>query len=260
MQQPRIQPPSVNDLKAMFQVSGLKQKLLFTFFMMMVFRFCTQLPLFGIDGTIFKNIAMDNNIVGFLDMFSGGALGNVSIIALGIGPYITSSIVMQLLAVVIPQLEKLQKEEGEAGRRKIAQYTRVFTVVIAIFQALVFVLYLLKSATAAIMPDVNHFLFVVGSVGILTAGAVFTMWLAELMTEKGIGNGASMIIFWGILSRIPVYVKSTANIVINDVRMQWCLVALLLIFFATMVLIVIMHEAARKVIIVNPKRNDLHQA
>lgn len=254
MQQPRIQPPSVNDLKAMFQVSGLKQKLLFTFFMMMVFRFCTQLPLFGIDGTIFKNIAMDNNIVGFLDMFSGGALGNVSIIALGIGPYITSSIVMQLLAVVIPQLEKLQKEEGEAGRRKIAQYTRVFTVVIAIFQALVFVLYLLKSATAAIMPDVNHFLFVVGSVGILTAGAVFTMWLAELMTEKGIGNGASMIIFWGILSRIPVYVKSTANIVINDVRMQWCLVALLLIFFATMVLIVIMHEAARKVIIVNPKR------
>ncbi len=254
MQQPRIQPPSVNDLKAMFQVSGLKQKLLFTFFMMMVFRFCTQLPLFGIDGTIFKNIAMDNNIVGFLDMFSGGALGNVSIIALGIGPYITSSIVMQLLAVVIPQLEKLQKEEGEAGRRKIAQYTRVFTVVIAIFQALVFVLYLLKSATAAIIPDVNHFLFVVGSVGILTAGAVFTMWLAELMTEKGIGNGASMIIFWGILSRIPVYVKGTANIVINDVRMQWCLVALLLIFFATMVLIVIMHEAARKVIIVNPKR------
>lgn len=254
MQQPKIQPPSVDDLKAMFQVSGLKQKLIFTFLMMIVFRFCTQLPLFGINNQVFANIAAGNNIVGFLDMFSGGALGNVSIIALGIGPYITSSIVMQLLAVVVPHLEKLQKEEGEAGRRKIAQYTRVFTVVIAIFQALVFVLFLTKSATAAIMPDVNHFLFVVGSVGILTAGAVFTMWLAELLTERGIGNGASMIIFWGILSRIPVYVKSTAKIVMNDVRLQWGLIALLVIFFATMILIVIMHEAARKIIIVNPRR------
>ncbi len=254
MQQPKIQPPSVDDLKAMFQVSGLKQKLIFTFLMMIVFRFCTQLPLFGINNQVFANIAAGNNIVGFLDMFSGGALGNVSIIALGIGPYITSSIVMQLLAVVIPQLEKLQKEEGEAGRRKIAQYTRVFTVIVAIFQALVFVLFLTKSATAAIMPDVNHFLFIVGSVGILTAGAVFTMWLAELMTERGIGNGASMIIFWGILSRIPVYVNSTAKIVINDSRLQWGLMALLLIFFATMVLIVVMHEAARKIIIVNPRR------
>lgn len=254
MQQAKIQPPSINDLKAMFQVSGLKQKLIFTSLMMIVFRFCTQLPLFGINGEVFRNIAMDNNIVGFLDMFSGGALGNVSIIALGIGPYITASIVMQLLAVVIPHLEKLQKEEGEAGRRKIAQYTRVFAVVVAIFQALVFVLYLLKSATAAIMPEVNQFLFVIGSVGILTAGAVFTMWLAELLTERGIGNGASMIIFWGILSRIPFYVKSTAKIVVNDTRLQWGLVALLIIFFATMVLIVIMHEAARKIIIVNPRR------
>ncbi len=254
MQQAKIQPPSINDLKAMFQVSGLKQKLIFTFLMMIVFRFCTQLPLFGINSEVFKNIASGNNIVGFLDMFSGGALGNVSIIALGIGPYITASIVMQLLAVVIPHLEKLQKEEGEAGRRKIAQYTRVFAVVVAIFQALVFVLFLLKSATAAIMPDVNQFLFVIGSVGILTAGAVFTMWLAELLTERGIGNGASMIIFWGILSRIPFYVKSTAKIVVNDVRLQWGLIALLIIFFATMVLIVIMHEAARKIIIVNPRR------
>lgn len=254
MQQPKIQPPSVDDLKSMFQVSGLKGKLIFTVLMMVVFRFCTQLPLFGINNQVFANIAAGNNIVGFLDMFSGGALGNVSIIALGIGPYITASIVMQLLAVVIPHLEKLQKEEGEAGRRKISQYTRLFTVIIALFQSLVFVLFLTRSASAAIMPNVNHFLFVVGSVFILTAGAVFTMWLAELLTERGIGNGASMIIFWGILSRIPVYVKSTAQIVVNDSRLQWGLMLSLIIFFATMVLIVIMHEAARKVIIVNPKR------
>ena len=110
MQQPKIQPPSINDLKAMFQVSGLKQKLIFTLLMMVVFRFCTQLPLFGINSTNFLNIAGGENIIGFLDMFSGGALGNVSIIALGIGPYITSSIIMQLMAVIIPSLEKLQKE------------------------------------------------------------------------------------------------------------------------------------------------------
>ena len=175
MQQPKIQPPSVDDLKSMFQVSGLKGKLIFTVLMMVVFRFCTQLPLFGINNQVFANIAAGNNIVGFLDMFSGGALGNVSIIALGIGPYITASIVMQLLAVVIPHLEKLQKEEGEAGRRKISQYTRLFTVIIALFQSLVFVLFLTRSASAAIMPNVNHFLFVVGSVFILTAGAVFTV-------------------------------------------------------------------------------------
>ncbi|MGN0005811.1 MAG: preprotein translocase subunit SecY [Candidatus Gastranaerophilaceae bacterium] len=254
MQQPKIQPPSVDDLKSMFQVSGLKGKLIFTLLMMMVFRFCTQLPLFGINNQNFAHIAGGENIIGFLDMFSGGALGNVSIIALGIGPYITSSIVMQLLAVVIPQLERLQKEEGEAGRRKISQYTRLFTVIIAIFQSLVFVLFLTRNAQAALLPGVNPILFVIGSVFILTAGAVFTMWLAELLTEKGIGNGASMIIFWGILSRIPVYFKSTAKIVVNDSHLQLGLTVLLLIFFATMVLIVIMHEAARKIIIVNPKR------
>lgn len=254
MQQPKIQPPSVDDLKSMFQVSGLKGKLIFTLLMMMVFRFCTQLPLFGINNMNFSHIAGGENIIGFLDMFSGGALGNVSIIALGIGPYITASIVMQLLAVVIPQLERLQKEEGEAGRRKISQYTRLFTVVIAIFQSLVFVLFLTRNAQAALLPGVNPVIFVIGSVFILTAGAVFIMWIAELLTERGIGNGASMIIFWGILSRIPFYFKNTAKLVVNDSHLQLGLMALLVIFFATMVLIVIMHEAARKIIIVNPKR------
>jgi len=254
MQQPKIQPPTIEELKSMFRISGLKQKLLFTVLIMFIFRFCTQLPLFGINNEMFRNIALGDNIIGFLDMFSGGALGNVSIIALGIGPYITASIIMQLLAVIIPHLEQLQKEEGEAGRRKISQYTRLFTVVIAIFQSLVFVLYLTKTAPAALVPGVNPFMFIVGSVCILTAGAVFTMWLGELLTERGIGNGASMIIFWGILSRIPWYVDRTATLVSVGRAMHFWLLICLIIFFATMVAIVIMHEAARKVIIVNPKR------
>ena len=249
--------PNQQNLQAMLSnlnLAGLKNKILFTLGMILVFRFCAQIPLFGIDAQNFANLAATNNLIGFLDMFSGGALGNVSIIALGIGPYITASIIMQLLAVVIPHLEQLQKEEGEAGRRKISQYTRVFTIIIAAIQSLVFVVYLLKTARGAIMPDVNLIAFAVGSIAILTAGSAFTMWMAELMTERGIGNGASMLIFCGIISKIPFYIGQTATLVSGNSALQPGLLLLLLIFFATMIFIVVMHEASRKVIIVNPRR------
>ncbi len=249
--------PNQQNLQAMLSnlnIAGLKTKIIFTLVMIMIFRLCAQLPLFGIDGQNLANLAATNNLIGFLDMFSGGAIGNVSIIALGIGPYITASIIMQLLAVIIPHLEQLQKEEGEAGRRKISQYTRIFTVVIAAIQALVFVVYLLKTSRGAIMPDVNVIAFAIGSVVILTAGSAFTMWMAELMTERGIGNGASMLIFCGIISKIPFYGEKTAMLIQEDTSLQLGLLLLLIIFFATMVFIVIMQEAARKVIIVNPRR------
>ncbi len=249
--------PNQQNLQAMLSnlnIAGLKTKILFTLLMILIFRLCAQLPLFGIDGQNFANLAATNNLIGFLDMFSGGALGNVSIIALGIGPYITASIIMQLLAVVIPHLEQLQKEEGEAGRRKLSQYTRIFTIIIAAIQSFVFVVYLVKTARAAIMPDVNLIAFAVGSIVILTAGSAFTMWMAELMTERGIGNGASMLIFCGIISKIPFYTGQTATLVRGNSSLQPGLILLLLIFFATMIFIVIMQEASRKVIIVNPRR------
>ncbi len=249
--------PNQQNLQAMLSnlnIAGLKTKIIFTLVMIMIFRLCAQLPLFGIDGQNLANLAATNNLIGFLDMFSGGAIGNVSIIALGIGPYITASIIMQLLAVVIPHLEQLQKEEGEAGRRKISQYTRIFTIIIAAIQALVFVVYLLKTSRGAIMPDVNVVAFAVGSIVILTAGSAFTMWMAELMTERGIGNGASMLIFCGIISKIPFYAEKTVSLVQDDPSLQLSLVVLLAIFIATMVFIVIMQESARKVIIVNPRR------
>lgn len=254
MQQMKMKPPTIDDLMSMLKASGLKEKLIFTFAMIAIFRFCAQVPLFGINNEVFANIAAGNNIIGFLDLFSGGALGNVSIIALGIGPYITASIIMQLLSVVIPTLEQLQKEEGEAGRRKISQYTRVFTVLISAFQSLVFLLFLTNQASAALLPGINKGLFLIGSTIILTAGSVFVMWLAELITEKGLGNGGSLLIFCGILAGIPVYTSRTAQLVAYDSGMQLGLVVLLAIFFATMILIVIMQEAIRKVTIINPKR------
>ena len=250
---PQMKMPTTDDLLSMWNASGLKQKILFTFLMIAAFRFGVQMPLFGINNQIFQNIAQGNNIIGFLDLFSGGALGKVSIFALGIGPYITSSIIIQLVSVVIPSLQKLQQEEGEAGRRKLSQYTRLFTVVLAAFQSLVFMLYL-RHLPGSIMPGVNHGMFFLSSMAVLTAGSILVMWLSELITEKGIGNGGSLIIFVGILSGIPVYASRTAQMVSHNSMLQMGLAVLLAIFFATMIFIVIMQEAIRKVIIVNPRR------
>lgn len=248
-----IKMPTSEDLMSMWQASGLKQKILFTFLMIAAFRLGVQMPLFGINNQVFANIAQGNNIIGFLDLFSGGALGTVSIFALGIGPFITSSIIIQLVSVVIPSLEKLQKEEGEAGRRKLSQYTRIFTVVLAVFQSVIFMLYL-HHLPGAVLPNVNPVMFFISSILVLTAGSVLVMWISELITEKGIGNGGSLIIFVGILSGIPVYASRTSQMVANSSALQLGLVALLAIFFAAMVFIVIMQEAVRKVVIVNPKR------
>ena len=155
--------PTTEDLMSIWNASGLKQKIIFTLIMIAVWRFGVQLPLYGINNEVFANIAQGNNIVGFLDLFSGGALGKVSVIALGIGPFITSSIIVQLVSVVIPALEKLQKEEGEAGRRKLSQYTRVFTVVLAIFQSFIFMLYL-HHLPGAIISTVNPYVFYASSI------------------------------------------------------------------------------------------------
>lgn len=245
--------PTPDDIVGMWHSSGLKEKLIFTFLMITVFRFGAQIPVYGINSEVIANLASGNNIIGFLDMFSGGALGKVSIFALGIGPYITASIIIQLLAVVIPHFEVLQKEEGEAGRRKLSQYTRVFTVFLAFFQSFIVLTYLTHNP-AAIYPGVNHALFFPQAVLALTAGSVFIMWLAELITEFGVGNGGSLLIFIGILAGIPVYIERTSVLVAADPAKQFGLVLLLAIFVATVLLIVIMQEAVRKVIIVNAKR------
>ena len=243
----------VSNLMASWQASGLKQKLIFTFAIIALFRFGAQLPIFGINNHVFQALANGNNLIGFLDMFSGGALGKVSIFALGIGPYITSSIIMQLVAVIIPSLEKMQKEDGEAGRRKIQQYTRVFTVFLAVFQSLIFSLALFKLPNA-IIPGVNPLMFFIGSTVSLTAGAIIVMWLSELITEKGVGNGGSLLIFVGIIAGIPLYCSRTATLVSQDAALQFGLLLLIAIFLVTIVFIIILHEASRKVPIVSARR------
>ena len=253
MQQQINNRQMLDSLMANLRASGLKQKLIFTFAIIALFRFGTQLPIYGINNEVFQAMAAGNNMIGFLDLFSGGALGKVSIFALGIGPYITASIIMQLLAVIIPYLEKLQKEEGEAGRRKIQQLTRQFTVILALFQSFVFVTILTKLPNS-IIHTVSTPLFFIGSMAALTAGSVFVMWLAELITEKGVGNGGSLIIFIGIISGIPLYASRTATLVSQDTALQLGLLGLLLIFVATIIFIIVFHDAVRKVPIVSARR------
>jgi len=224
------------NLMASWQASGLKQKLIFTFAIVALFRLGAQLPIYGIDNSVFQAFAGENNLIGFLDMFSGGALGRVSIFALGIGPYITSSIIMQLLAVVIPSLEKMQKEDGEAGRRKIQQITRIATVFLALFQSLIFALALFKFPNV-IMDGVNPIMFFVGSTVSLTAGALIVMWLGELITEKGVGNGASLLIFVGIIAGIPLYCSRTATMLTDDPSKTMPLLVLMGIFVVTIIFI-----------------------
>ncbi|HIS74990.1 TPA: preprotein translocase subunit SecY [Candidatus Galligastranaerophilus intestinavium] len=253
MQQQVNSQQMLESLMSNLRASGLKQKLIFTFAIIALFRFGAQLPIYGINNEVFQAMAAGNNMIGFLDLFSGGALGKVSIFALGIGPYITASIIMQLLAVIIPYLEKLQKEEGEAGRRKIQQLTRQFTVVLALFQSFVFVTILTKLPNS-IVHTVSTPLFFIGSMAALTAGSVFVMWLAELITEKGVGNGGSLIIFIGIISGIPLYASRTATLVSQDTALQLGLVGLLAIFVATIIFIIVFQDAVRKVPIVSARR------
>lgn len=244
--------PGLDDFQAMWEASGLKSKLIFTGIMLAVFRLGAQIPVWGVHPEKFQD-QLGSQLLGFLDMFSGGALTSVSILALGIGPYITASIIMQLLTVVVPRLEELQKEEGEAGRRKISQYTRFLTVFLAMFQAAL-IMRLIANVPGAIVTDVVPWVFYVQAVIALTAGAVFSLWLAEMITERGIGNGGSLLILSGILSRIPFYWGKTETLVSGNPQKSFALVVLLLIYLVTIGLIIILQEATRKIFIISAKR------
>jgi len=248
----QMRMPTAEDVAGMWQASGLKEKLLFTFAMMAVFRFGVHIPIFGINNAALLTSGAAKDLIGFIDIFTGGAFGKVSIFALGIGPYITASIIMQLLAAAIPSLEKLQKEEGEAGRRKLSQYTRYFTVILSLFQSTVFITYLHRVGVLANegIPALSF----IGSVITLTAGTLLIMWLAELITESGIGNGASLLIFVGIISRMPNYIGATGQLVGGNTGMVFSLFLMILVFLLTLVLIVVMQEAMRKVVIINARR------
>jgi preprotein translocase subunit SecY len=244
--------PSISDLSALWQVAGLKQKLLYTIGLIAVFRLGILVPIWGVNSEAVQRVA-SGQLLGFLDLFSGGALTGVSVMALGIGPYITSSILVQLLTAIIPQLEELQKEEGEAGRRKLAQYTRYAAVGLSLLQS-VLILRFIGSIPGAVETGIPGWLFYTVSVLSLTAGSMFALWISELITDRGIGNGSSLLILAGILTRLPLYAAQTSTLVNGDGQKSLALVVLLLIYLVIIGLIIVLQEAHRKIPILHAKR------
>ncbi len=186
-----------------FRVKELRNKILFILALLVVYRLAANIPLPGVDVLALKRLFEENAFLGLLNIFSGGGLSNISIVLLGVAPYITASIIMQLLTTLVPALERLYKEEGEQGRQKFNMWTRFLTVPLAALQSFS-MLSLLRSQN--ILGDISVFNMIVIIIS-ATAGTIFLMWLGELITEKGLGNGVSMIIFAGIVSSLPTGVS-----------------------------------------------------
>jgi len=238
----------LNVISGIFNIEDLRKKFLYTLGMVVLFRLGGHIPVAGIDTIKLQHLFGQGNILGFLDLFTGGALMRFSVFAMGIVPYINASIIIQLLTVVVPQLEELSKE-GDAGRKQIALYTRYLTVVLALFQAFGMSFWL----RGVMLQDYNFIFFLLGTTIALTAGSTMVMWFAELITENGIGNGASLLIFVGIVSRIPSYVAQTATLIRGGASI-FGVVILLFAFLCMIVAIVIVQEGQRRIQVQYAKR------
>ena len=194
----------IETLKNIWLVEDLRQRILITLLFTAIYRFGSFVVLPGINPAMLKTLQSQTQggLMALLDMFSGGAFSNASIFALGIMPYISASIVMQLLAVAVPYFQKMQRE-GESGRKKISMYTRWLTVAILLFQAPSYLLNLKMQAAGALASGISWSVFVIPATIILAAGSMFILWLGERITDKGIGNGVSLIIMIGIIARFP---------------------------------------------------------
>ncbi len=223
-----------------WKIPELRKRILFTAFIFVIFRLAAHIPVPAVNIAALKDLFARNQLLGLLDIFSGGTLANFSIMALGLNPYINSSIIFQLLTMAIPKLEALQKE-GEYGRKKINQYTRVLTVPLAALQS--FGMYALLR-NQQIISQLDP-LRIMGLVVTMTAGTVFLMWLGELISEKGIGNGISMLIFAGIVGRFPVSFGQT--IAVFNPENFFNLIIFIAMSLAVIAGIVFINEASRKI-------------
>ncbi len=237
----------IQTIKNIFKIEDLRARLFYTFSIILLYRLGKYVTLPGIDPSQLAGLKSQTSsgIMGLLDMFSGGAFSQASVFALGIMPYISASIVVQLLGIVFPYFQKLQKE-GESGRRKMNQYTRYLTVLILILQAPTYLINLHAQlpASAFIIPGT---FFTVSSVIILTAGTMFVMWLGEKITDKGIGNGISLIIMIGIVARMPSNFVFEAGTRMNGAGGMIALIVELLFLFAVILGVILLVQGTRRV-------------
>ncbi|HOW55112.1 MAG TPA: preprotein translocase subunit SecY [Syntrophorhabdaceae bacterium] len=239
------------------KIPELKRRIIWTLALLAVYRVGVHIPTPGIDGNVLAGIfeRAKGTLLGFFDMFAGGGLERLSIFALGIMPYISASIILQLLTVVIPTLEKLSKE-GEAGRRKITQYTRYGTVVISLIQGLFIAIGLeqMRGSGGEAVVFNPGWSFRLMTMITLTGGTSFIMWLGEQITEKGIGNGISLIIFAGIVARMPNAIAGTMSLV-NSGELNWFVVLVITaMMLAVIAFIIFMETSQRRIPVQYAKR------
>lgn len=189
----------IQKIKLIFTDEALRKRILFLIVALGLFRLLAIIPIPGIDPQRLQQFFSNNQFLGLLNIFSGGGLSNLSIVMLGVGPYITASIIMQLLTVMIPKIKKMYHEEGQAGKKKFAQYSRLLTVPLGAIQAFGFLILLQREG---VITNLTPFDFATNVI-VITAGSMLLMWIGELITEFGIGNGVSIIIFAGIVAQLP---------------------------------------------------------
>ena len=240
-----------NPIPNLFRVPELKEKILFTLMILLIYRFGAHITVPGVDVGILRVQfgALSGGILGIYDMFVGGGLSRATILALGIMPYISASIMFQLLSAVFPTVEKMQKE-GEDGRQKLTQWTRYTTVVLSVIQGFSYAAFL--NSTGAVRDP--GFIFNLTTTVTLTVGAIFVMWLGEQITERGIGNGMSLLIFFSIIEGFPAAVARTWESFVAGQIQIFALVGLVVVLVGITAAVVLMTMGARKIPVQIPRK------
>ena len=243
----------IQTLRNIFKIDDLRARIVNTMLFLLIYRLAAHVVLPGVDPTQLAGLKSQTagGILGLLDMFAGGAFSQASIVALGIMPYISASIVVQLLGIAVPYFQKLQKE-GESGRKKLNQFTRILTVIVVVFQAPGYLINLKTQAPGAIIaysnPDIiSPAFFMISSTLIIVAGTLFIMWLGERITEKGIGNGISLIIMTGIIARLPFALRDEFLSRLNEGGGLVLFLVEIVALFAVVVSVILLVQGTRKI-------------
>ena len=238
----------MNNLSVIFSIPDLRRKIIYTLLVVLLYRLGSYIPISGIDLNKLSNLFNQGRCIWFFNLFSGGGLSRFSLFALGILPYINASIIMQLFTFISPSLKELS-EEGESGRKQISQYTRYLAIGLAFVQGVVMTV----GFKSFLLPNISFYLFLFYSVISLCAGAAIVMWFGELISENGIGNGASILIFVGIIAQLPFYIKNTYVLVQGGASIVG-VALIILMFLCIIVAIVFVQEAQRRVLVQYAKR------
>jgi preprotein translocase subunit SecY len=239
----------IKTLRQIWKTPDLRNSVFFVLAMLVIFRVAAHIPVPGVNPENLGKFFSSNAILGMLDVFSGGAMENFSVVALGVGPYITASIIFQLLAMIVPKIEEIQKD-GEQGQQRINQWTRLATVPLAVLQGWSMIS-LLRASQLGVIGDMTM-LETIGMVSTMTAGTIFLMWIGELISERKIGNGISILIAAGIISRMPQIVQQAA--VTFEVSQALVLVAFVVVAVLTVAGVVLITEGQRNIPVVYAKQ------